>query len=163
MNSRRSRFQQGFTLIEALVVITIAGTLLMLAAPSFVTFTSGQKVKTASFDLYATMVFARSEALKRRVQVTVAANGGDWATGWTVSAAGVVDPLRNQDALSGVTTTTTSATTSAVYRQDGRLVAGPVTVLIQPQTSDASISNRCIVVSSNGLPKTTVTSGTTCP
>jgi hypothetical protein len=97
------------------------------------------------------------------VQVTVAANGGDWATGWTVSATGVADPLRIQDALSGVITTTTSATASAVYRQDGRLVAGPVTVLIKPQTSDASISNRCIVVASNGLPRTTVTSGVTCP
>ena len=155
--------QRGFTVIEVLLVIVIIGVLAAIAAPSFVTYTSNQRIKSASFDLYAAMVFARSEALKRRVQVTVAANGGDWATGWTVSAAGVADPLRVQDPLSGVITTTTSATVSAVYRQDGRLVAGPVNVLIQPQTVDASLSNRCIVVASNGMPRTTQTSGTTCP
>lgn len=153
--------QRGFTLIEVLMVIVMMGVVLALAAPSFRTFTASQKVKTASFDLYATLVYARSEAIKRRQLVTVAANGGDWATGWTVTATGVTDPLRNQDALSGIVT---SGTASLAYRLDGRLNGGAtVGVLIRPQTADATIQNRCIRVDLTGLPKTTNISTTTCP
>lgn len=162
MTALRSNRQQGFTLIEVLMVIVIIGVFMALAAPSFVTFTASQKVKTASFDLYAALVFARSEAIKRRQTVTVAANGGNWAAGWAVTVTGIADPLRIQDALTGVTTT--SGATSVVYRLDGRLTSGSaVGVLIQPQTADESISNRCIRIDLTGLPKTTTTSGTACP
>jgi len=168
MERRRAIRQLGFTLVEALVVIAMIGVLLGLAAPSFVTYTATQKVKTASFDLYAAMVFARSEAIKRKQLVTVAPNGGDWAAGWTVKtpdpAVVPIDPaititLRTQDPLSGVVIS--SVATSVVYRLNGRLNGGTVGVLIAPQKADASISNRCIRVDLTGLPKTT-TSGT-CP
>lgn len=161
MNPQRADRQQGFTLIEVLMVIVIIGVFMALAAPSFRTYTASQRVKTASFDLYASLVFARSEAIKRRQTVTVAANGGDWAAGWAVTVAGITDPLRTQDALTGVTTT--SGATSVVYRLDGRLTSAAVGVLIAPQTADASISNRCVRIDLTGLPKTTTTSGTTCP
>jgi len=161
MNRRFALRQRGFTLIEALMVIVLIGVLLALAAPSFRNYMASQRVKTASFDLYATLIFARSEAIKRRVTVTVAANGGNWATGWTVTAAGVTPALRTQDALAGVTT---SGAASVVYRLDGRLTGGAnIGVLIRPETADATIPNRCIRVDLTGLPKTTTTSGTTCP
>ena len=167
MRTPVSKPQAGFTLIEVLMVIVIMGTLLALAAPSFVTFTASQKVKTASFEFYAALSFARSEALKRRVQVTVAAtDGSDWAGGWRVTASGVATPLRTQDALSGIITTTTSGTgASVVYRGDGRpdTETHNLYVLIQPQSSDSSIQNRCIQVTSSGLPKTTTKTGTSCP
>jgi type IV fimbrial biogenesis protein FimT len=152
--------QQGFTLIEALVVVVMIGVMLALAAPSFVTYTASQKVKTASFDLYATLVFARSEAIKRRQPVTVTPVSSDWKNGWTVSTVvgGVDTTLRSQDSLSGVVT---AGATSVAYRLDGRLTGGTVGVLIGPEKPDASISNRCIRVDLTGLPKTT-TSGT-CP
>ena len=154
---------QGFTLIEALVVIMIMGVLLALAAPSFVTFTSSQKVKTASYNLYAAMLFARSEAIKRRVNVTIAPVSSDWKNGWTVSAAGIATPLRTEDSLNGVTF---SGATSVVYRLDGRLTSGAaVGVLIQPEVADSSIQNRCVRVDLTGLPKTTklASTVTTCP
>jgi len=161
MKPRGPNRQQGFTIIEVLTVLIMIGVLAALAAPSFVTFSASQKVKTASFDVYASLVFARSEAIKRRQLVTVAPNGGDWATGWTVKAAGIVDPLRSQDALSGVVL---SGATSVVYRLDGRLNGGATLgVLIQPQTANASISNRCVRVDLTGLPKTTQIADTTCP
>jgi len=163
MTPRSANRQQGFTLIEALIVIVMIGVLLALAAPSFITYTASQKVKTASFDIYATLAFARSEAIKRRQPVTVAPNGGDWATGWTVNTVvgGVDTTLRSQDALTGVLM---SGATSVVYRLDGRLVSGStVGVLIQPQTAAASIPNRCIRVDLSGLPKSTNISDTSCP
>jgi len=141
--SARARFQRGFTIIEILLVIVIMGVLLTIAAPSFVTFTSSQKVKTASFDVYAAMMFARSEAIKRRANVTITPVSSDWKNGWTVSTTigGVDTTLRSQDSLSGVTFT---GPTSVVYRLDGRLSVGSaIGVLIQPQVADSSIQNRC--------------------
>ena len=153
MTPRPPSLQEGFTVIEILLVIVIMGVFLTLAAPSFVTFTSSQKVKTASFDLYAAMMFARSEAIKRKVNVTVAPTDAvDWKNGWTVAAAGVATPLRTQDALSGVIL---SGATSVVYRLDGRLTGATVKVLIQPEIADNSIDYRCIQVDMTGLPKTT--------
>jgi type IV fimbrial biogenesis protein FimT len=154
--------QRGFTVIEVLLVIVVIGVLLSIAAPSFVTFTSSQKVKTASFDLYAAMMFARSEAIKRRVNVTVKPTDDvDWKNGWTIDAAGVATPLRRQDSLSGVSF---SGATSMVYRLDGRLTSGAaVGVLIQPAIADSSIKNRCIRVDPTGLPKSTIIDTTTCP
>lgn len=157
----RSFYAQGFTLIEALVVIAMVGVLLTLAAPSFSTFTSSQRVKTASFDLYAALIFARSEAIKRRANVTVTPVSGDWKNGWTITTPAVGTPLRSQDALSGVVT---SGAASVVYRLDGRSTAtGPVGVLIQPEVTHPTISNRCIRVDLTGLPRTTTISDTTCP
>jgi len=161
--SARARFQRGFTIIEILLVIVIMGVLLTIAAPSFVTFTSSQKVKTASFDVYAAMMFARSEAIKRRANVTITPVSSDWKNGWTVSTTigGVDTTLRSQDSLSGVTFT---GPTSVVYRLDGRLSVGSaVGVLIQPQIADSSIQNRCVRVDPTGLPKTTNITSTTCP
>ena len=163
MKPRRPNPQRGFTLIEALVVIVMIGVLLALAAPSFVTFTSGQKVKTASFNVYAALMFARSEAIKRRQNVTVTPVSSDWKNGWTIhtTIAGVDTTLRTQDALTGVTF---SGAASVVYRLDGRLAStSSLGVLIQPEVADASIANRCIRVDLTGLPKTTNIANTTCP
>ena len=153
--------QRGFTVIEILLVIVIIGVFAAIAAPSFVTFTSSQKVKTASFDLYAAMMFARSEAIKRRVNVTVKPTDDvDWKNGWTIVEAGGGTTLRKQDALSGVTFT--SASTAVVYRLDGHLTPSVVVhVLIQPEIADSSVKNRCLRIDMTGLPKTT-TDPTTC-
>ena len=168
----RAGLQLGFTIIEILLVIVIMGIMAVIAAPSFVSFTSGQKVKTASFDLYAALIFARSEAIKRRKCVSVIpATGTDWTTGWKVqevvdTATCVPDPatdpvVRSQDSLSGVVM---AGATQIVYRLDGRLTTGAAQgVLIQPQIANASIQNRCIRVDLTGLPKSTNTTSTTCP
>jgi len=164
--------ERGFTIIEVLVVIMIMGVLLAIAAPSFRMFTASQKVKTASFDLYAALVFARSEAIKRRKCISVTpTSSSDWTTGWSVSEVAsapptctlnVADPkLRTQDALTGVVT---AGASSIVYRLDGRLNGGAtVGVLIQSQLADPSIQNRCVRVDLTGLPRTTSIAGTTCP
>jgi type IV fimbrial biogenesis protein FimT len=168
----RARLQHGFTIIEILLVIVIMGIMATIAAPSFVTFTSGQKVKTASFDVYAALMFARSEAIKRRQCVTVApASTTDWNQGWTVSLGGtsagcaaVSTLLRTQDSLSGVLIPIPPGAAEIVYRLDGRLTSIAATgVLVQPQIADASIANRCIRVDLTGLPKSTNTTATTCP
>ncbi|MNG12822.1 Type II transport protein GspH [compost metagenome] len=61
-----------------------------MAVPSFRGFIANQQVKTVSYDLLSALNYARSEAIKRNANVTLAAVGGDWAAGWEVSRGGVV-------------------------------------------------------------------------
>lgn len=146
--------QRGFTVVEILLVIAIIGVLLAIAAPSFVSYTSNVKVKSASFDLYAALIFARSEAIKRRQIVTVAPVSSDWKNGWTIVAniGGVDTTLRTQDALSGVNFYLDPALAPAVFRMDGRLNASFGKLLIKAD-SPQSTEYRCVKVDLSGLPK----------
>ena len=70
---------------EVLTVVVILGILAAFAAPGMGDMLRMQRVKTASFDIFSTLSFARSEAIKRNVSVTVAPVGGSWGNGWTVT------------------------------------------------------------------------------
>ena len=105
--------QPGFTLIELLVVITVTATMLSLAIPSFRNFIGSQRVKAVSYDLTTSLVLARSEAVKRNADVTVApAAASDWTQGWSVTVGGATT-LQQQQALTGVTITKAGATIPA--------------------------------------------------
>ena len=80
----RSRMQ-GFTAVELMIVVLIVGILTALAAPNMAQMVRNQRVKSAAFDLNASLVFARSEALKRNAAVTITPNTvGDWTQGWRI-------------------------------------------------------------------------------
>lgn len=84
----------GFTLIEMLIVLTIAGILAAIAAPSLNTFLHSNRLATAANDFIADLNLARSEALKRGVKAIVCKSGGGstcvatsaWTSGWIVFA-----------------------------------------------------------------------------
>ena len=52
----------GFTLPELLIVLTVLAVLMAAGLPSFGEFVRNQRLKTASFDLFSTLVMSRSEA-----------------------------------------------------------------------------------------------------
>jgi type IV fimbrial biogenesis protein FimT len=80
----RSR-THGFTTVELMIVVVIIGILTAFAAPAMTQMVRTQRVKTAAFDISASLVFARSEALKRNLAVTVTpTNAADWTQGWEV-------------------------------------------------------------------------------
>jgi len=82
----------GFTLVELIVTITILGLLLVIAVPSFKSFTSTNAAKTAANDLVTAFNLARVEAISRGQNVSVCksatkfscATTGDWSQGWIV-------------------------------------------------------------------------------
>ena len=78
--------QRGFTLIECTVVVVIAGTLLMLAMPSFQNLLQRHRVVTASNALLMAVNLTRSEAIQRgrRVDLMPAGAGDAWHQGWVV-------------------------------------------------------------------------------
>ncbi len=74
---------RGFTLIELMVVISIAGILLAYAVPSFNEFSKNNQLKSKSRDLVTLISFARAEAVRlgRSVNVSSIANtpeGNEW-------------------------------------------------------------------------------------
>ena len=62
---RNNVSQLGFTLIEAMVVMSIMAILAGTSVSSFVWLNQSTQVRGATFDLVADLDFARSEAVKR--------------------------------------------------------------------------------------------------
>ena len=76
---------QGFTIIELMITITIAAILLMLGIPSFTTFIGNQKLIATASEFYSAVNLTRSEAIKRGARVDLVPNNGvSWNSGWTV-------------------------------------------------------------------------------
>ena len=77
----------GFTLIELMVTIAIAAILLGVAIPNFSTVISGNRLTTQTNELAAALNLARSEAIKRGIQVSIRRLGSTnqvWENGWDV-------------------------------------------------------------------------------
>ena len=141
------RAARGFTLAELLIVVTLLAVLLAAGAPSFAEFMRNQRVKTASFELFSTLVVARSEALARNASVTVAPAGGTWSNGWTITEPGGT-VIREQEALPDVSIT---GPASVVYSGSGRLSAG-VAPQFQLTAAGATVVSRCISIDLSGRP-----------
>lgn len=75
---------KGFTIVELLITVIIAGILITFAGPGFRSLMEGTKVTTVSSDLHSSLVFARSEAIKREANVVTIPLSADWNNGWEV-------------------------------------------------------------------------------
>lgn len=90
MSSRQKA--SGFTLLEALMVLVLLGLLTALAAPSFTGMRQRHQMQSRAEQFQASLMLARSEALRRQQRVTVCvrdvsdgcAQVGSWAQGWVV-------------------------------------------------------------------------------
>ena len=99
MNSMKN--QRGFTLIELMLTLIVAGVLMAMAAPSFINVIKNNRLTTQANEFITAMNLARSEAIKRgtSIDVTAATAAADgWQDGWTVELTDGTD-LRIFDAL----------------------------------------------------------------
>lgn len=144
----RHHAEHGFTLAELMIAIAILGIILGIAVPSMQSFILSQRISSASFELNSDLLYARSEATKRNADVLIAASGGAWQNGWTVSAAGVT--LKRRESLRDLAITATSA--SITFRHTGRLPIGSVqqTFRLNASPSNASVAERCLILNTSG-------------
>lgn len=77
---------KGFTLIELIVVLSIAAILFAVGVPSFAGLIQDVRLSSATSDFFAAINLARTEAVQRgaRVDMMPAGDRGDWADGWVV-------------------------------------------------------------------------------
>jgi type IV fimbrial biogenesis protein FimT len=74
--------EAGVTLIEMMVAIAVTGILLALAAPSFTETIRKNRIESTAQGFLNALNFARTEAIRRGMAVTVYKNGNQWENGY---------------------------------------------------------------------------------
>ena len=150
-----ARFQRrsarGFTLVEAMVVVAILAVVVGIGAPEFSRFIADQRVRGIATDLVASLLVARSEAIKRNADVTLARSASGWSSGWTVASGGTDIDKRQ---LPGGKISTPSTVTNVVFQGTGR----PTTVFaleLRDAHYGTAITPRCVSVGLDGRPTQT--------
>ena len=78
----------GFTLIELLVTISVASVMLAIAAPSFRDMSIRNSVSSYTNDMIASVNYARSEAVRRGLPVSICSTNDDGAVARETGAMG---------------------------------------------------------------------------
>lgn len=137
----------GFSLYELMTALAVFGILTVAGVPSYISFVRNGELSSNTINLYTDLLFARSEARKRKTSVVVCRSaiptaatpvcgGGtanDWSTGWFVFAdvggtTGAYDAGTDALLRVGNATSTTikviannNAATRVTYDPDGSL------------------------------------------
>ncbi len=145
MRARSLARARGFTMTELMVVVAILGILAAVAGPNMINMVRAQKVKTAAFDVFSSLNFARSEAIKRNRSVTLTPVGGNWASGWQI-ADGAGTTLRDQAGWDDLALT---GPATVIFASNGR-ISTPAAQFNLSATNVVTAKNRCISLDLSG-------------
>ena len=143
---------RGFTIIELMVTVVVLAILIAIGVPSFRNIILTQRIKNASFEVFAGLAHARSEAVSRNNTVTITPTGGNWTNGWQITT---IDPatlatvnISSQSAYSNITIT---GPATVAYAGTGRSAAASLSLT----AAGVSAANaRCITIDLSGRPVT---------
>lgn len=146
------RKAKAFTLVELMIGLAIVAILVFSAVPSYTAWMQNTKIRNATESVLNGLQLARTEAVRRNVNVqfTLAADSG-----WTVQVADASAEIVQQRAAAqgsnGVTLTVLpTGATSVTFNSLGRVVgASPITSVtfdVPPTTLPADLSRDLRVV-----------------
>lgn len=159
--------QSGFTLIELMITLALLGIILGIAMPLLTDFAIKQRVSSKANEMMLSLAFARSEAIKRNLDIRVmpvtAAHNG-WKDGWCIgidssthdefmSNCNDTDVIRVYSASKDVALTSAGISAPPIirFRRDGTFHDNKVTVGVSSPNLKADAPNaRCITLHRQG-------------
>jgi type IV fimbrial biogenesis protein FimT len=155
---------RGFTLVELLTVIGIAAILMMVAVPSFTKVIATQRLKAAASNLQVALYTARSEGIKRNVDVCITTSSTSctpanaWNQGWYVRDTSSGNVIATFPPYANLTIT--GPTVSLSYQSSGRIsITGNGSGLTAPnyfKVSSSSVTDvKCVNIATSGAPSVT--------
>lgn len=157
----------GFTLVEAMMAITVMAILMAIAVPSFKDASLSSQLRASANDLAAGTYLARSEALKRNAVVTLCASSdgetcaasGGWEQGWIVLSGG---PLKAHPAAPTGLKITAGGITSLSF-QPTAVGATAATFTVCRATPRVGREERVVTIDATGRPWISRTTNASCP
>jgi type IV fimbrial biogenesis protein FimT len=171
--------EKGFTLIELLITLVVAAILMLVAAPSFVSFINGSRADAQISSLVVSLQEARTHSLKERRSVTVCGGtvspaavpscDGTWDNGWAVfvEKGTTIGSYQNGDLVISVhdplSDSFNLSSSSASVSFDGRgwAASGSGTMKICDSSNDDNYARQVSIAASGRV--SIQKSGVTCP
>lgn len=142
---------RGFTLPELMTVLAVMAILGAMAAPAYADWVATMRGRSAGTDLYTALNRARSEAIKRNAEVTLAPGEDGWQAGWNIADPGEAGRLL--DDHPAVPGAVIDGPASVVYLPNGR-VKGSTLPSFDISIGDSE-THRCVSVDLSGRPSQT--------
>lgn len=163
MGKRQKHSQKGFTVIELMIVLTVAAVLLAVGLPSFETMIKRNRISTEVNRVVGNLNYARSEAVAQGQTITLAtksATNNDWSQGWqifvdsTPAAGGSAFDAANDTLLKDIDGSPGSLTVNSnaqgspyiSFRSNGMLNEGGASVIIAVCDEDGTEQGSSITV-----------------
>jgi type IV fimbrial biogenesis protein FimT len=172
---------KGFTLIELMVTLSVAGILLAMAVPAFSSFVQNDRDVGQVNSLAESFNYARSEAVKRNSASGIivcpstdgqTCGGTAWAGGWIVLNSNAADPpplvLQYVPALNGSNTLGAVGAAAGITFLSSGLVSAPLTIGVcdmrgASYARDVEVNATGRVASSQTPGKSVAGAALTCP
>jgi type IV fimbrial biogenesis protein FimT len=157
----------GFTLVEAMMAITVMAILMAIAVPSFKDASLSSQLRASANDLATSAYLARSEALKRNAVVTLCmssdgatcATTGGWEQGWIVLSGSA---LKAHSAAPTGLRITAGGVTSLSF-QPTAVGATAATFTVCRSTPRVGREERVVTIDATGRPWIKRTTNASCP
>lgn len=132
------RKMQGFTVLELMITVAVAGVVLSFGVPNFIGLIANNRAVTHTNDLVAALNVSRSEAVRSGATITLCSStdgvlcsaSNDWSTGWIIQN-GAAEVLRAWPERAGGAGILTGNVSQVQFQARGSLPAGVPQPLLQ--------------------------------